>query len=218
MKPADWLKENALLIGLILVSLLIPLLVWNQVPETLPTHWNAAGEPDAYGSKAEALLIMPGVVLFVNLLFWLIPVLDPKKNVPKFQPILRIMQVVMTVFFLALQGLMVADALGYGVRMDLLVPIGVSLLLLVIGNYFGKLRPNYFIGIRTPWTLESPEIWIKTHRLAGRIWVIGSLMLIVLRLVLGGPSFFGIFITVVLLMSFFPIGYSFYLYKNQAPK
>ena len=215
MTLSNWLKANALILGLLAISLIIPALVWNRVPDTLPIHWNAAGEPDDFGPKGLALLLMPATALFLNLLFWLIPVMDPKRNVPKFIGVLRLLQVVMTIFTVGLQALMVADALGYAVRMDLVVPIAVSLLLLVLGNYFGKLRPNYFVGIRTPWTLESPEIWIKTHRLAGRIWVVGALLLIVLRFLMGSELYFIVFIGIVLFMSFFPIGYSFYLYKQQ---
>ena len=93
--------------------------------------------------------------------------------------------------------------------------LGLSILFLVIGNYLPSLKPNYFIGIRTPWTLESEEIWRKTHRLGSRVWVIGSLLMIVLWFFVPSSGYSIVFFVGVLTLALIPTLYSFYLYMQE---
>ena len=93
---------------------------------------------------------------------------------------------------------------------------GVLILFMVLGNYFGKLRPNYFVGIRTPWTLENETVWLKTHRLGGKVWVYGSLIMLIAKFLLPmEPFFIFIFIGFTLIIALIPIVYSYLLYKKM---
>ncbi|GAB4404432.1 MAG: SdpI family protein [Bacteroidia bacterium] len=214
MTPARWIRREAPVLGCILLALLGALLCWNQAPDIVPIHWNAVGEADDYGPRALGLLAVPGLLLGLNLLLWLLPLIDPKGNIDKIRPTIGRIQLIFNLFMLLIHAAMLAAILGYAVPMKYVVPIGVLLLLLLLGNYFGKLRPNYFVGIRTPWTLEIEDNWMQTHRLAGRLWVGLSLLMIVLRFVLADGVFYVVFLVYVGVLVLVPLGYSFYRYRQ----
>ena len=100
-----------------------------------------------------------------------------------------------------------------------MIPLGITVLFLGLGNYLASVQPNYFIGIRTPWTLEDPEIWKKTHRMAGRLWVVSCCVLLVLWLLLSTLVFHIVFYIVLLgVMVGVPVVYSYVLFARQKPK
>jgi len=105
-------------------------------------------------------------------------------------------------------------SLGFHVNFVFLITFGVLLMFLILGNYMGKFSANYFIGIRTPWTLENEEVWNHTHRLTGKLWVGSSLIMLVVRLMVNNEVFFYIFIPYVLIIVIIPILYSYLYYKR----
>lgn len=210
----DWLQKNALVLVLLALPFGVLPFVWHLIPETIPIHWNLKGEVDGYGPRSTHLLI-PLINIGIALMFWVIPIIDPKKNTALFQGTIAKFRVSTIGFLLALWACMTALYLGYPIDMETVVVLGLLTLMLVLGNYMGKVRPGYFIGVRTPWTLENETVWTRTHRLTGRIWVGGAALLLLLRLGLHGPVFMYLFLGYIAIASIIPIGYSYWLYRQH---
>lgn len=146
--------------------------VWTSVPEPMPVHWNLHGEVDGYGSRFTGLLLLPSIALGMYLLLLVIPRLDPgRANYPSFATAYNVIRVSLLLFMAAIYGGIIAAALGYRIDVAAFVGVAVGVLFMVLGNFMGKIRPNWFVGVRTPWTLSSKRSWTKTHRLAGWLFM-----------------------------------------------
>lgn len=193
----------------ILLPILAGLILWNQLPEQMPAHWNVSGEVDGWSSKAFAVFGFPSILLAAQWLCMLGSSADPKKeNHPA--KILHLVLWIIPVLSVVLHTIMYAVALGREVRVEVVMPVLIGLIFAIIGNYLPKCKQNYTIGIKIPWTLSSEENWNKTHRFAGRLWTVCGLA-IMLTGFLGG---FGIFFGVALLMVIAPLVYSYVLYRK----
>jgi uncharacterized membrane protein len=142
-------------------------------------HWGLSGEPDRYGGRFEGLLLIPLVALGVYLLLLLLPRLDPRRaEYERFRGAYLVIRVAVVVLISAVYATVLLSALGVETNVPAIVPLLVGALLVVIGGVMGKLRPNWFVGIRTPWTLSSRLSWTKTHRLGGWSFVFMGLALV----------------------------------------
>ncbi len=210
-----WLEAALLLTPFVLL-----LVSWNDLPARVPIHWNLAGEIDRWGPKA-FILVLPLVALVVAALFYLVSWIDPKLRQAKASSgrmgaVLPLLNLAFSAFCLILFLMLLAAAFGRSVATDRIVPTAVLLLLAVIGNYAGNLRPNYFIGLRTPWTLESPATWRATHRLGGRLIFYGAIALLVLQFILSARLFFVLLITAILALVVWTFLYSWYHFRTVA--
>lgn len=207
------IKKNwkALLITsvVILLPMLAGVILWNQLPEQIPSHWNAEGEIDGWSSKPFAVFGLPMILLAAQWLCTLGTGADPKKNNHP-EKILHLMLWIIPVLSAVLNVVTYAAALGKEVRMEMVMPVFMGLLFAIIGNYLPKCKQNYTIGIKIPWTLSSEENWNKTHRFTGRLWVACGLG-IMLTGFFGG---FWIFLPIVLLMVLAPFVYSYMLHRK----
>ena len=177
-----------ILVGLFAASAV----AWDRVPERIATHWNIRGEVDGYGARLEGLLLVPLIALGMYLLLALLPRIDPARaNYASFSGPYVVIRAAFTTMMAGIHALLLATALGYAVNVGRWIPVGVGLLFIVLGNVLGKVRPNYFVGVRTPWTLGSARSWEKTHRAGGRLFVIGGLGLAIAALI-GQPWLFAI--------------------------
>ncbi|MCV2392682.1 SdpI family protein [Actinotalea sp. M2MS4P-6] len=162
-------------------------LLWSSVPEQIPVHWNAAGEVDRYGGRFEGLLLVPLIALGIYLLLLVIPRIDPaRRNYEAFAGTWMLLRVSILVY-LAFVGLVTQLAIGREETLPAaqLIVGSVGVLFMVLGGVMGRIEPNWFAGIRTPWTLSSTRSWEATHRLGGRLFVaLGVLTLI--AAVIGG--------------------------------
>ena len=206
-------KKNLKLLIVTSLIILLPiaagLILWNQLPEQIPTHWNASGEIDGWGSKAFAVFGMPALMLVFQWLCVLGTSADPKKaNHP--EKIVQLVLWIIPVLNVVLSVLTYMAALGKAVRVEVVLPVIIGLVLTIVGNYLPKCKQNYTIGIKIPWTLNSEENWNRTHRFAGWLWTICGL-LIMLTGFLGG---FWIFFGIVLVMVLVPFLYSFILHRK----
>lgn len=213
------LRNVIIFSGLVLAFMyLVSLWAWVQIPAgtQVPIHWNVQGEVDGYGSKFWGLLLLPLVNTGIVLLFIAIPRLEPRR-----QNLLRSMKAytrfwaAFLVFMLVLHLALVAATLGYGARIELIVPIMVGVLFIIIGNYMGKIRSNFLMGIRTPWTLSSELAWNKTHRLGGKMFMLTG-ALTILAALFGSPEVTFIIMmagTFGIVMVAFP--YSYLVWKND---
>lgn len=193
----------------ILLPVLAGLILWNQLPDQMPTHWNSAGEIDGWSSKAFAVFALPLILLAAQWFCILATFADPKRAVHA-EKILHLVFWIMPILSVVLHCVTYGAALGMEVRMERIMPLIMGLLFTIIGNYLPKCKQNYTIGIKLPWTLNNEENWNKTHRLAGRLWVVCG-MVIMLTSFLGG---FWLMFAVVLLMVFVPVIYSYLLHRR----
>lgn len=179
----SWKREapHLVLVAAIVISSAV---AWPFVEEPVPVHWNARGEVDGYGSRFEALGIMPMVVVGLYLLLAFIPRIDPARaNYASFAGSYSVIRLVTLVTMAAIQAALIAAAFGYADAPGWLIPAGIGVMFIVLGNVMGKIRPNYFAGIRTPWTLASVRSWDATHRLGGRVFAGAGVLLIAMAVV-----------------------------------
>lgn len=157
---------------LIVVAFAASAAVYGRLPDPMPTHWNLAGEVDGWTSLPWGAFVLPLMLVAMWGIFQVLPLIDPRKdNYAKFRGTYEILILTITTFMLGVHLVVLAKALGSDISIDRLVPIGVGVLLVVIGNIMPRTRPNWFVGIRTPWTLSSDRVWERTHRFGGQLLV-----------------------------------------------
>lgn len=167
----SWRRE-ALLFLPIVAMFVTSAIAWPFADDSIPVHWNALGEADRFSGKFEGLMLLPLIAIGVSLLMAVLPRFDPgKANYASFAGTYTLIRGALVVFFAALHGVAVAIALGANIDMAIFVYLAIGLLFVLLGNVMSKFRPNYFAGIRTPWTLTSARSWTATHRLGGRVFV-----------------------------------------------
>lgn len=203
--------------GLVIAAVAVAVSIWAypQLPPTVATHWNLRGTADGFSSRAMAVSIIPAVILLMTGLFNVLPKLDPRgDNYSKFIGTYWLIANAVIVFMLVAHGMIIATGLGYSVKIDRLMPIGVGVLFIVLGNYLTRVEPNWFVGIRTPWTLSSDTVWRKTHRTGGWLMVLGGLVIAACAFLPHG-AFLPLLIAAILIMSVIPIVQSYVLWKRE---
>lgn len=210
----EQVKREWYLLLLILATFLFGLYVFPQLPEQVPSHWNIHGEIDGWTTKNFAVWFFPLLNLGLYLLMLFLPNLDPRKeNYVRFAGAYRLIRIILLIFLAVLYMVTLLVALGYPLKVDFIVKALVAVLFLLIGNYMGKFQHNYFVGIKTPWTLASEEVWRQTHRLAGPIWVTGGVFGLILSFFqtpLAGILTF----TVYILIALIPVVYSYFAFRK----
>jgi uncharacterized membrane protein len=203
--------------GLVIAVLALALSIWAypSLPPTVATHWSLRGTPDGFSSRFWAVAIMPLVVVFMTVLFNVLPKVDPRReNYTKFVSTYWLFANAVIVFVLLAHALVIATGLGYSVKIDRLMPLGIGLLFVVIGNYLTRVEPNWFIGIRTPWTLSSDTVWRKTHRTGGWLMVFGGLALAT-GAFLPSAALLPLLIGTIVVVAVIPIVLSYVLWKRE---
>lgn len=193
-----------------LLPIIAGLILWNRLPEELPTHWDASGNVNGYSGKAYAVFGMPLALTAVHLVCSFASFADPKtKNINEkiFGLVLWICPVMSIVCMTATYS----QAFGYDIGVEFIMPFILGIIVMVIGNYMPKCKQNYTVGIKLPWTMNSEENWNKTHRLAGILWVIGGIIICV-------TSFLGNFMilfSVIMVIAIVPMVYSYLYYRKH---
>lgn len=213
MKPL--LKKEWPLILIILLPFIYLGYLWPHLPDKVPLHWNINGEIDRYGNKAELIIIPILLPLLIYIVFLVIPKIDPKNKLNKMGNKLQSLKALLTII-----TSIIALFILYSVKIQNLPNpnysiLGIGVLFVILGNYFKTIQPNYFIGIKTPWTLENETIWKETHRMAGKLWLIGGLVIIFTSLVLDNKSNLTLFLIITGIITVIPIVYSYLLFKKQ---
>lgn len=166
-------------VALAILSVVVGYYFYPQLPTTIPVHWNMAGEVDRYATKEEGLMIMPIVSLIMILLFFWFPKADPNRENVKFnQPYYEKTVFAITLFLFVIYCATIAVPLGYNVDIGKFVTIGIGVLFIFLGNQLQTIKPNWFFGIRTPWTISNDAIWQKTHRIGARLFNAFGIVLI----------------------------------------
>ena len=171
---------------------------WEQIPQTIATHYDLYGKADDWGDKGILLWMIPALSIFLYLILLLVPVLDPKKRIESMGGKYFALRVVVLSLISAILVIFLLSAVYP--EMDFragLFPV-LAIFLMLMGNYLQAVKPNYFIGIRTPWTLNDEQNWQKTHRLGGRVYMLGGLVLLLASLFLGNLGFYPVFLICML--------------------
>ncbi len=203
----------------ILLILLLPFVLigyfWDQIPETIAMHWNAAGEVDRWAEKGWNAFFLPIINVATYLLMIFVPYIDPKRKTDNRQKALRVFRFIFPLFLTAISLVMLYNWLGYDLQISNVILPGISVLFLVLGNYLQTLKPNYFIGIRTPWTLESEENWRKTHRVGGKLWVGIAIAMLASWFFVPDSAHSTVILVGAITIAVSTVGYSFYLYMQE---
>ena len=183
----------------------------------LPTHWGINGEPDAFADKWTALLLPVGLTAGVSLLFYFLPSLEPRREgLARSQGLYLWGWLAILMIGAVIQLALLSTGLGWGIPVNQLIFGAIGVMLVLIGNQLGKSRSMYLVGIRTPWTLASEEVWIKTHRLGGKLMVAGGAIMVAAALLpLPSGVLATILIGVVAVAAGVPILYSFLLWRRE---
>ncbi len=208
VKIKQFLKKEWLPLTLIALSFIAGWYFHPKLPDMVPMHWNFAGEVDDYGPKLMVTLGFPAIALAMYIMMLVLPFIDPKrKNYNLFEGSYFLIRTIILFFFIFMFGVIVTAGLGYNLDVSKVVVFAVGLLFIVLGNYMGRVRQNFFVGIKTPWTLSNNEVWTKTHRAAAKVWVLGGLLMMASIFINSILTFI-----VILAAAFFPIVYSYILY------
>lgn len=198
--------------SLVLLPFLISALFYSRLPDEVAIHWGADNQPDGYASKNFAAWICPLIFLAVAFLVNFSFYADPKKkNIDRSKKMKGLGRWFVVIAAPLVQLITMIYAVGITVPMNLMVGVPIGILFAAVGNYLPKCRQNYSMGIKLPWTLADEENWNKTHRLAGYLWIIcGVLMVISACLNL---EYFVLF--VILVMAVVPTLYSYLIYRKK---
>ncbi|MGS0763518.1 SdpI family protein [Syntrophomonas curvata] len=188
------------------------MLVYPHLPAQVPGHWNIHGEIDAYYPRWFGAFFEPLLAIGLYLLMLFMPLIDPRRdNYARFTGAYTFMRWLLVLFLGILWVVTVTVALGYPVNVALAVKAAVAVLLIVIGNFMGQFRHNYFVGIKNPWTLANEEVWYRTHRMAARIWVLGGLLCLAMSF-FQTPWAAYVYLGSVLIMVIMPTIYSYLMF------
>jgi len=192
------------------------LLLWNRLPEQMASHWNINDQVDGYMPRFWGVFMLPLISLGMFLLFLVIPNIDPLKvNIAQFRKAFNLFIMLITGFMLYLYALTLLWSLGYttfGMSRAMLPALG--LLFIFIGTMLRKAKRNFFIGIRTPWTLSSDKVWDETHRLGAILFMISGVLAFI-GAFFGGTTAFGLFFAPLMGSAIFLVIYSYILYKQE---
>ena len=152
---------------LVAVNLLLSVVTYPMLPDRIIMHWGAGGVPDGYGSKLSGTLLMQLVQFFMFGIYVMIPRIDPQKKVTMSTGYYKDIMNLLLAYFMFFNVLFITQNLGYDYNMTSVMMPAVGVLLFFLGDILGKAEPNWFVGMRTPWTLSNDEVWRSTHERAG---------------------------------------------------
>ena len=210
-----YMKESLLWV-LILIPYVYLSTIWQQLPDRVPTHFNINGVADDWSGKNFLFFIPAGLGIFIYLLMLVLPYNDPKKRILQMGEKYTSLRFMLTFFFALLSCYLLYVTKEGSIKNPNLLIALIGILCAMFGNYFQAMRPNYFIGIRTPWTLESETVWKKTHHLAGRLWLVGGILIAGLSFVVSNSrAMVIIFISLMVVISIIPIILSYAWFKKE---
>lgn len=165
-------KLFVILFILSVISLIGTAVIYTKLPQTIPTHWGFDGKVNGYGDRS-TVFVLGLLPLLTCVMFWGLPKIDPKKaSYLKHEKAYGIMTIITVVFTIIMDWSAIFQAMGKEMHIGQIIPLLVGIMLIVIGNYMPQVRQNYFMGIKTPWTLDNPYVWKKTHKMGGIVFCI----------------------------------------------
>lgn len=209
MTPVRTLLLSALFLVVLLAAFLW---LYPHMPARVPTHWNAQGQINGYMSPQWAVATPMIIIAVVALFTVLLPAISPQGyGIKPFVVVYSIIMLAVQVLVLIVALGVLLNAAGYAVRMPLVCMLTVGALFMVMGNYMGKLRKNFFVGIRTPWTLASDAVWERTHRMGGWLFMLAGLALVAIAFTGNSAT---LMIVVIVAAAVIPSIYSYVAYRR----
>lgn len=199
---------------LVLAAFAISFAIFPLLPETMPVHWDLHGKANGFQSKMFGAFTMPFVVLGLALLFALLPRISPRGfEIDADSRAFRAITISILVFTIAIHTVVLLSAAGVRVAMARVIPILLGAMFASLGNYLGKIKRNFFIGIRTPWTLADDDVWFRTHRFSGKLFVAAGILSMIGGLAFGDRAF-AFVIGAVMVTALVSIVYSYVIYQD----
>jgi uncharacterized membrane protein len=207
-------KSEIIIFGIIILSFAISIYYYPQMPEKVASHWNAEGQVNGYMSKFWGLFLMPVISMGLLLLFILIPRIDPlKSNIQEFRKYYDGFIVLIMVFLFYLHLLTIFWNLGYTFNMITFLSPAFAILFYYSGILIENAKRNWFIGIRTPWTLSSDKVWDKTHKIGGKLFKIAGIL--ALFAIFFESYAILVIIVPVIMVSIYTVVYSYFEYQKE---
>lgn len=196
--------------------LLFSAAVYGQLPEQVPSHWNIYGQVDRTTGRLWAVLMLPAIATGIWLLMLVLPRIDPRRAAyATFAGTYQLIVNAVVLFLAFVQVALLGVALGWPIGIPQVLGAGMGLLFMVLGNEMGRLKPNWFAGIRTPWTLSDPENWRRTHRFGGKVFFVAGLLIAVSSLLLPSSASSFVILAGALGTAVLTVGYSYLLWRQS---
>ena len=207
MKRIDWIYLALILAGFALAAFLYP-----SLPDPVPTHFDSAGKADGFMPKPWGVFVLPLTSVLTFALLKILPAISPRGfRIADFQQAYNAIGISLMAFLFLVTAAALLVARGAALNISTVVGIALGLLFMVLGNYMGKVRKNFFVGIRTPWTLASDEVWYRTHRLAGRLLSLAGLIAVIAT---AARASLAVVVGSILLALLIPVVYSLVIYRQ----
>lgn len=209
------MKKHIFPVILIVLSFVAWIIAFPDLPSQIAIHWDLKGNANGYASRLGAMLSMEGLLIFLYVMFIFLPKIDPKNaNYKYFTRGYRIIMNALLFIFFILNLLIILYSLGYPIPMSSLAPFIIGAIFIVLGNFLQTVRTNFFIGIRTPWTLSNDNVWRKTHRFGGKVMFLAGVVIVISALL--PQSWMEPIIVVSIVLSVgLPIIYSYWLFRKE---
>ena len=207
-------RQHLLVVAANLSAFAIFAYFYPQLPAQLPSHWNFNGEIESYMAKQQfiGLMFLPiGLYIMMEVM----PKIDPRKSAyNQHYKAYGFFELVMVLFIIGMQGMVIS--VGMGVKLDVsrIMLASLGLLFMVIGNFMPQVRPNYFFGIKTPWTLANEEVWRRTHRIGGFVYTVAGLTAFLANFFISKQFALPLFIVFITTL-FIPVAYSYAIFKKK---
>lgn len=207
------IKKELHLIFIVLIPLIYLGIIYNSLPVSVPLHWNMEGEIDKEGDKS-TLIYMSLAPLVIYFIFTIIPKVDPKNRLTSMGKKYEKLKNILTAFVSLLIIFVLYQVKNPTIANPKLIVMALGIMYAILGNYLKTIKANYFIGIRTPWTLEDEMVWKGTHILGGKLWFAGGIVIVISSWVIGQEYLLHFFLSITLIISLIPIIYSYILFNN----
>ena len=210
-------KTIVITLILTLLPVLVGLLLWNRLPEKMPTHWGLSGQVDGFSPKAQAIFLMPCIMAVGQIVMAFCIFADSKKQNIHRKPLLLSLWILPVVSIL-ISGASYLIALDVKISMTMVILLLLAILLIGLGNYLPKLQQNYTVGIKVAWTLADPDNWERTHRFGGKLMVFSGILILLLALlseVIGDTVSLILALVLMVISSMVPTIYSYLIYKKK---
>lgn len=209
------LKTEITSILILVTTWILGIYFYFNFPDRVITHWNFYGEPDGFSGRFTGALMMPIILLGMYLLFLILPSLDPKKE--RYESFFKVYNILRTAILLVMFLIFTVTGLvnlGIPIDINIAIPSIIGVLFIVLGNYMGKVKQNWFFGFRLPWTLSSENVWNKTNRFGGWSLIILGILIIIVPFLSKNLAYF-VFISGILFLTMGTAVYSYFIYKKE---
>lgn len=202
-------------ITLIITAWAMSIAVFERLPERIPTHWNLQGEIDRWSGRTVGAFGLPAMMIAIWALCYWLPSIDPRReSYAKFRATYDLVVVAIIALMLLVHATVIGTSLGHDIPVSVIIPLLIGGLLVLIGNLLPRARPNWFFGIRTPWTLSNDRVWERTHRVGGRVMVLAGFLVAATGFTT--PPWPGILIPIAAVgAGIIPVVYSYVVWRGE---